>query len=155
MGLIIRLSPATGDGTGRAAPVAPASAPRVTVALPPPLLVALLPFATPLEGEGESSTAVEARTATPDVVVLADSSSSEVAIGDGDAEAVSKQSVTLDEAAPNHAVQLQVALAGPALALGRGPTLTWEDPWRPGKALFALDDVPEMASWGSALRHRC
>lgn len=63
IGLIFRLSPVTGEGSGVTTPVAsvaPTVIPLVTVPHPPPRPTTLLPFATPVEGEGESSVAVEA-----------------------------------------------------------------------------------------------
>lgn len=48
-----------------------------------------------------------------------------------------------------------MALVGPAPELAGGPTLTWDHPRHPGKALFALNDVQKMASWGSTLGHGC
>lgn len=108
VGLVIRLPLATVEGTGAVMPaalVAPSSATLVMVANPPPPPVAMLPFTTPLEWANGSSAAAGARVVratSPEVVVLADSSSIEVAASDGGVEAVSGGFVALDEVVSDH-----------------------------------------------------
>lgn len=100
--------------------------------------------------------AAEARaagTVTLEVVVLVDSSSLEAAAGDGGAEAATERTAPPKVVMPNHASRLQLALVRAPPVLDGGPTLTMEHPRCPGKALFSLNDVLEMALWGSALGH--
>lgn len=60
----------------------------------------------------------------PRTTILADSSSLEVAAGDGGAEATSDQTVLHEVVTPDPSSQLPVALAGAAPAVIGGPTLT-------------------------------